>query len=247
MIEGATTYYVFEPKGFTFLCECLHCATGYSSLLRELASIGREIAETQRLYKGENRRLQASLRSLRAPGLLPSMTPRSPPIALLAPLVAPATPLAEANESGSASAAAGEQLGGRQSRGDGDHLLWDHSFDVGAREGTAPEACEQQPVASAVASETASTIEKDSEADCELLAALSLSDALESAAAAAQPPSENLVEMLLEQVRKLQRENQRLADEKAHVERELYYYVRSISQLIRLKSKHTKCYTLEMN
>ena len=226
-------------EGATFLCECLHCATGYSSLLRELVSIGREIAETQRLYKGENRRLQASLRLLRAPGLLPSMTPRLPPMPILAPLVAPATPLAEANESesASASAAAGEQLGGRQSRGDGDHLLWDHSFDVGAREGTAPEAGEQQPVASAAASEAAITTEKDSaasgsEADGELLAALSLSDALESAAAAAQPPSENLVEMLLEQVRKLQRENQRLADEKAHVERELYYYVRSISQLI---------------
>lgn len=215
----------------------MRCAdlSGYSSLLRELASIGREIAETQRLYKGENRRLQASLRSLRAPALLPSMASHFPSASLLGPLAA-VTPLAEgaeANESSSTSAAAGGEkqvpLAGRQSRGEVDHLLWDHSYDVGAQADAiaAAEAGVQQPVvASDDAASTLESAASGSEADSELLAALSLSDALESAASSAQPPSEHLVEMLLEQVRKLQRENQRLADEKARVERELYYFVR---------------------
>lgn len=210
------------------------CVSGYSSLLRELASIGREIAETQRLYKGENRRLQASLRSLRAPALLPSVASHFPSASLLGSLAA-VTPLAEgaeANESSTSAAAGGEKqvpLAGRQSRGEVDHLLWDHSYDVGAQADAiaAAEAGVQQPVvASDDAASTLESAASGSEADGELLAALSLSDALDSAAASAQPPSEHLVEMLLEQVRKLQRENQRLADEKARVERELYYFVR---------------------
>ena len=56
------------------------------------------------------------------------------------------------------------------------------------------------------------------------LVVLSMSEELESAAAAARPPSENLVNILLEHVRKLQSENQRLAEEKASVERKLYNY-----------------------
>ena len=109
-------------------------------------------------------------------------------MALLAPLDAPATPLAEANESESASATAGEQLGGRHSRRDGDHLmLWKSAFVVASAAG------EQQLVASAGAS--ADAVQHR------------MNDALERDPETAQPPSKTLVKMVRVKVRQLEREN----------------------------------------
>ena len=106
----------------------------------------------------------------------------------LAPLDAPATRLAEANESQSASATAGEQLGCRHSRRDGDHLLlWKRSFVVASAVG------EQQLAASAGAS--ANAVQHR------------MNDALERAPEAAQPPSKTLVKMMRVKVRQLQLEN----------------------------------------
>ena len=167
------------------LCITRLLALDYSGLLR---GIGREIAAKQRLYKGENLLLQVSLHLLPAPGLLPSISSRSSPMALLAPLDAPATPLAEANESESASATAGEQLGGRHSRRDGDHLmLWKSAFVVASAAG------EQQLVASAGAS--ADAVQHR------------MNDALERDPETAQPPSKTLVKMVRVKVRQLEREN----------------------------------------